>query len=171
MRATSCSSRSPRPAASSRQSERQLVAYAQAQGIINTGTGEAGPTTSDASSLQGESLVALNSALAEATARRVMAEGAYRQAQLAGGSPRSARARRRCAQARAALEAEYQDKRTLMKPDHPDMLSLRSRIEELDRQISQRAVAGRQRQGDHPAGRLSRRRRAPKARSGRGSPN
>jgi capsular exopolysaccharide synthesis family protein len=38
-------------------------------------------------------------------------------------------------QAKAALEAEYQEKRTLMKPDHPDMLSLRSRISELDRQM------------------------------------
>ena len=39
-------------------------------------------------------------------------------------------------QSRATLEAEYQEKRTLMKPDHPDMLSLRSRIDELDRQIA-----------------------------------
>jgi uncharacterized protein involved in exopolysaccharide biosynthesis len=39
-------------------------------------------------------------------------------------------------QSRATLEAEYQEKRTLMKPEHPDMLSLRSRIAELDRQIS-----------------------------------
>ena len=71
-------------------SERQLVAYAQAQGIINTGSGEAGSTTTDASSLQGGSLVALNSALAEATARRVIAEGAYRQANLSGASEANA---------------------------------------------------------------------------------
>ncbi len=38
--------------------------------------------------------------------------------------------------ARAALQAEYQDKRTLLKPDHPDMQALQSRIDELDRQIS-----------------------------------
>ena len=38
-------------------------------------------------------------------------------------------------QAKAVLEAEYQEKRTLMKPDHPDMVSLRSRIDELDRQM------------------------------------
>ena len=54
-------------------SERQLVAYAQAQGIINTGSGEAGATSTDANSIQGESLIALNKALADAIARRVAA--------------------------------------------------------------------------------------------------
>ena len=115
-------------------SERQLVRYAQAEGIINTASGEGGQPAGDTSSLQGESLVALNKALAEATARRVMAEGAYRQAQLAGSADatQNTQAMR---QNKGALEAEYQEKRTLMKPDHPDMLSLRSRIEELDRQL------------------------------------
>ena len=119
-------------------SERALVQYAQAQGIINTARGGEGGTQqgSDASSLQGESLIALNTALAEATARRVQAEGAYRQAQLAGGSAEVNDNTRTLREAKATLEAEYQEKRTLMKPDHPEMLSLRSRIEELDRQIS-----------------------------------
>jgi capsular exopolysaccharide synthesis family protein len=116
-------------------SERELVTYAQAQGIINTGTGVPGQTPGDGSSLQGESLVALNQALAQATARRVQAEGAYRQAQLAGSAD-ATQSTQALRQSRAVLEAEYQDKRTLMKPDHPDMLSLRSRIDELDRQIS-----------------------------------
>jgi capsular exopolysaccharide synthesis family protein len=116
-------------------SERQLVAYAQAQGIINTGSGEAGSTTTDASSLQGGSLVALNGALAEATARRVMAEGAYRQANLAGSSEANASTSALRGN-RAALESDYQDKLTLLKPDHPDMVALRSRIDEINRQIS-----------------------------------
>jgi capsular exopolysaccharide synthesis family protein len=85
--------------------------------------------------LQGESLVALNRALAEATARRVLAEGAYRQASLAG-SVEATQNTTALRQSRATLEAEYQEKRTLMKPDHPDMLSLRSRLDELDRQIA-----------------------------------
>jgi len=116
-------------------SERELVAYAQSEGIINTGGAEPGQPPSDASSLQGESLVALNKALADATARRVQAEGAYRQAQLAGAADAN-QSTQSLRQVRATLEAEYQDKRTLMKPDHPDMLSLKSRIDELDRQIS-----------------------------------
>lgn len=116
-------------------SERQLVTYAQQQGIINTGTGEGARNPSDANSLQGESLVALNKALADAIARRVAAEGAYRQAQAMGaGEVAAGTAALR--QSRAALEADYQDKRTVMKPEHPEMISLRSRIEELDRQIA-----------------------------------
>ena len=117
-------------------SERQMVAYAQAQGIINTNSGEPGAAGNDAGSLQGASLVALNSALAEATARRVQAEGAYRQSTLAGASAEVNDNTQVLRQSKAVLEAEYQEKRTLMKPDHPDMLSLRSRIEELDRQIA-----------------------------------
>lgn len=116
-------------------SERQLVQYAQAQGIINTGSGEAG-VASDAASPQGESLLALNKALAEATARRVAAEGAYRAAQSSGITSEETASTQALRQSRAALEAEYQQKRTLMKPDHPDMLSIRSRIDELDRQIA-----------------------------------
>jgi len=121
-------------------SERQAVAYAQAQGIINTGSGEAGTTPTDANSIQGGSLIALNQALAEATARRVAAEGAYRSASLAGALDATQNTQP-LRQSRAALEAEYQDKRTLMKPDHPDMRSLRSRIEELDKQIAREGSA------------------------------
>jgi len=67
-------------------SERQAVAYAQSQGIINTGSGEAGSTPTDANSIQGASLIALNSALADATARRVAAEGAYRSGLAVGAT-------------------------------------------------------------------------------------
>src|SRR4051794_25573863 len=68
-------------------SEREEVAYAQQQGIIST-AGATSPdgkqSGSDTGSLQGESLVQLNSALAAATARRVAAEGAYREALATG---------------------------------------------------------------------------------------
>ena len=120
-------------------SERQLVAYAQAQGIINTGSGEEGSTPTDANSIQGESLIALNKALADATARRVAAEGAYRAGTAVGATAEVNASTQVLRQTRATLEAEYQDKRTLMKPDHPDMLALKSRIDELDRQISREA--------------------------------
>jgi len=115
-------------------SERDLAAYAQAQGIINLGEGKDGQ--GGGGSLQADSLVALNSALAEATARRVQAEGAYRQAQLAGGSSEVTNSTAALRQARAAVEAEYQEKRTLMKPEHPEMVALQARINEIDRQIA-----------------------------------
>src|SRR5205085_3172323 len=122
-----------------------LVVYAQQQGIINTGSGEDAKSPGDANSLQGESLIALNKALADAIARRVAAEGAYRQAQAMGAGEVAA-GTSQLRQSRAALEAEYQDKRTLMKPEHPEMVSLRSRIDELDRQIARegaQVVSGR----------------------------
>jgi len=117
-------------------SERQIVGYAQAQGIINTSKGGEGSPT-DASSLQGESLIALNSALAEATARRVQAQSAYQQAGFARGSAEVSDNTRPLRQTRAGIEAEYQEKRTMMKPEHPEMVSLRSKIQELDRQIAE----------------------------------
>ena len=116
-------------------SERQLVAYAQAQGIISTGSGPNGQTNGDVGSLQGESLVALNRALADATARRIAAEGAFRQGGAVGATSDVTASTSALRQQRATLEADYQQKRTLLKPDHPDMLSLRSQISELDRQI------------------------------------
>lgn len=121
-------------------SERQLVAYAQKQGIIITGSGEPGSSPTDANSIQGESLIALNRALAEATARRVAAEGAYRSGVAVGATADVTASTQLLRQSRASLEAEYQDKRTLMKPEHPDMLSLRSRIDELDRQIARESA-------------------------------
>jgi capsular exopolysaccharide synthesis family protein len=117
-------------------SERQLVAYAQAQGIINTASGEQGGPAGDGASLQGRSLISLNEALAQATSRRVAAEGAYRQGGAVGATTEVTASTQSLRQARAALQAEYQDKRTLMKPDHPEMISLRSRIEELERHIA-----------------------------------
>lgn len=116
-------------------SERDLVRYAQAQGIINTGTSDTGAST-DASSPQGQSLIALNEALAQATAQRVAAEGAYREARAVPLTSDVTASTQALRQARAGLQAEYQQKRTLMKPDHPDMISLRSQIAELDKQIA-----------------------------------
>ena len=117
-------------------SERQLVAYAQSQGIISTASGEDGKPASDAGSLQGQSLVQLNEALAQATARRVAAEGAYRAGVAAGPTPEVTTTTLALRQSRSQLEAQYQEKRTLMKPEHPEMVSLRSQIGELDRQIA-----------------------------------
>ncbi|WP_185829225.1 GumC family protein [Sphingomonas ginkgonis] len=126
--------------------ERQLVAYAQSQGIINTASaGADGKPTGDTSSLQGDSLVALNKALADATAKRVSAEGAVRSARLAAQSA-GLEAGAPLRTQKAALEADYQQKLGTFKPEHPDMLAERKQIAELDRQIaaqSATAVSGR----------------------------
>ena len=118
-------------------SERSLVAYAQAQGIINTGTSTDGKAPAgDANSLQGESLITLNKALADATARRVAAEGAYRQGLATGPTSEVTQSTQILRQQQATLEADYQQKRTFMKPEHPEMQSLKAQIDELDRQIA-----------------------------------
>jgi hypothetical protein len=82
---TSSSDRSAKTRGDRERSERSLVAYAQAQALSilqerwRQWHGRWSAPSSDANSLQGASLISLNSALAEATARRVAAEGAYRQ--------------------------------------------------------------------------------------------
>src|SRR5207302_6866100 len=97
-------------------SERALTAYAQQQGIISTGVGPDGkPAVGDANSLQGESLVTLNKALADATARRVAAEGAYRQALATGPTSDVTTSTLPLRQQLATLQADYQQKRTFMK--------------------------------------------------------
>jgi polysaccharide biosynthesis transport protein len=120
-------------------SERQLVAYAQKQGIVTSGggTGADGKSTGgDGNSLQGDSLFALNSALAAATARRVAAEGAYRGSMSTGPTSDVTTSTAALRQDRARLQAEYQQKREFMKPEHPEMQSLQAQIDELDRQIA-----------------------------------
>jgi capsular exopolysaccharide synthesis family protein len=122
-------------------SERSLVSYAQAQGIINTGgTGQDGRPSGDTGSLQGESLVTLNRALADATARRVAAEGAYRQAAAIGPGTEVTQSTQALRQGKATLQAQYEQKRTFMKPEHPEMQSLQAQIDELDRQIARESA-------------------------------
>ena len=64
------------------------------------------------------------------------AEGAYRASRSTGVTTGVTTSTQLLRQQRSVLEAEYQDKLTLMKPEHPEMVSLRSRIDELDRQIA-----------------------------------
>ncbi|WP_197018415.1 GumC family protein [Sphingomonas sp. URHD0057] len=118
-------------------SERALTAYAQAQGIITTSVGPDGkPAGGDAGSLQGESLITLNKALADATARRVAAEGLYRQSLAVGPTSDVTTSTIQLRQQLATLQAEYQQKRTFMKPEHPEMQSLKAQIDELGKQIA-----------------------------------
>jgi succinoglycan biosynthesis transport protein ExoP len=114
-------------------SERQLVAYAQQQNIINTGGKD--NQGSDVNSLQGSSLLALNAALAASESRRIATEERYRQARgqtavdvMTGTAGLRGQ--------RATLEAEYQEKLTQFKPDYPEMVRLRSKMEAVDRAIN-----------------------------------
>ncbi len=109
-------------------SERQLTSYAQQQRLISTGSSEEG---GDTNSLTGSSLVSLNTALAATQARRIAAEQKYREAALGGatteGSSNAAPLRAQI----AALDAEYQQKLQTFRPDYPEMMALKARIDAL----------------------------------------
>lgn len=114
-------------------SERLLIGYAQRQQIISTARGEDGPA-GDIASLPGENLIALNSALSDAQTKRVLAEQRFRYFTTSGDSNTANQAATSLRTQQAALEAEYQDKLRAFKPDYPDMVRLRARIDGLSEQ-------------------------------------
>ncbi|HYD28112.1 GumC family protein [Brevundimonas sp.] len=124
--------------------ERQLVAYAANQQIINVGEPRDGESSSGTQSLTSNNLVALNSALADARAERVAAQERWRSASSSElmtlpevlQNPTI----QRLTEQRAILDAEYQQKLSLYQPDYPEMVRLKARIEEADSQI--RTIAG-----------------------------
>lgn len=125
--------------------ERELVAYAVDQQIINVGEPSEGTASGGATeSLTSNNLVALNGSLARARAERVAAEERWRSASASNlmtlpdvlQNPTI----QRLTEQRAVLDAEYQQKLSLYQADYPEMVRLRARIEEADSQI--RAIAG-----------------------------
>jgi succinoglycan biosynthesis transport protein ExoP len=129
------------------QSERQLVAYAKAQGIITLAvdTGGAGSVRQE-QSIDAATLIQTNNALSAAKSDRIAAEQRFRQA--AGAQSNVAAISdptvQGLGQQRAALEAQYQQKLALYKPDFPEMVQLRSQIDSLATEITRQrsAVSG-----------------------------
>lgn len=117
--------------------ERQLVAYAANQQIINVTVPSEDGAASE--SLTSSNLVALNTALVSARAERVAAESRWRSASTADlmtlpevlQSP----VVQQLTQQRNDLDQEYQQKLSLYQPDYPEMLRLKARIDEVDNQI------------------------------------
>ncbi|MBC6980484.1 polysaccharide biosynthesis tyrosine autokinase [Caulobacter sp. 17J80-11] len=120
------------------ESERQLVAYAAQQQIIETGD-HAGA----AQSLDTNNLLALNSALAAAKTERVRAEERWREAKSAPlmSLPEVLQSQtvQQLSQERARLTAEYEQKLRVFKPDFPEMRQLKAQIDEVNRQIQAEA--------------------------------
>lgn len=117
-------------------SQEQLVAYAANQGIINlpaqAGSGE---TSSQERSIVTDDLAALNSALTQATARRIAAEarasqGGATAASLANPAINSLR------QSRAEVSAEYQQLLVRFEPGYPAAQALKSQLDQLDQAIA-----------------------------------
>jgi len=120
------------------ESERQIVAYATQQQIINLPNAD-GRGLGGTQSLTSSSLLALNTALSTARGERIKAEERWRQSMTTSGLGLSEvlenRTIQELTQARSKAEADYQDKLRTFKPDFPEMVSLRARITEMDRQI------------------------------------
>lgn len=121
------------------ESQRQLVAYASTQQIINlpsqtTGEGSA----SQERSLVADDLASLNAALNDATADRIAAEARARQS---GGPGTSTEALANTAinnlrQRRAELAAEYEQLMVRFEPGYPAAVAIQSQIDQLDRSIA-----------------------------------
>jgi capsular exopolysaccharide synthesis family protein len=119
--------------------ERQLVAYAANQQIINVGEPSEGAADGSSQSLASNNLVAINAALAKARADRVAAEERWRSARASNlmtlpevlQNPSI----QRLTEQRAVLDAEYQQKLSVYQPDYPEMVRLRAQIDEADGQI------------------------------------
>ena len=123
-------------------SERKLVAYAQQQSIINTAggsTAEGGSGSGDVASLQGQSLIAINSALTAAQSKRIAAEQKYRQAVANRGTAEVNTNTAALRQQKAQLEAEYQEKLSSFKPEYPEMVQRKARIDALAQEIRREA--------------------------------
>lgn len=137
------------------QSERDLVAYAAQQQIIqfseHSSPTATGATTESGTSLPAANLETFSTALAVAKTDRIKAEQKWRTAAGAAGvglpdilqSPTI----QELSQQRAKLQADYQDRVSIYKPDYPDMRQLKARIDETERQIQ--IEAGNIRQSIH----------------------
>lgn len=121
-------------------SQRQLVAYASAQQIINLpaqGAGTGGPTTVERS-IVADDLAALNTALAQATAERIQAEARAQQGGRGGASTEALRnqAINGLRQRRAELAAEYQRLMVQFEPGYPAAQAIQNQISQLDQSIA-----------------------------------
>ncbi len=121
------------------QSQRQLVAYASQERIINlpAQAGGDGRSTSERS-IVADDLAALNGALSQATADRIQAEARYQQAGRAGASTEALRnvAINNLRQRRAELAAEYQRLMIQFEPGYPAAQAIQTQINQLDRSIA-----------------------------------
>ena len=111
-------------------SEKELVAFAQREKIVDA---------TDGSSLSTQSLGELNSAVAKAQDERIRAEARWRQAESATGMGLATVLDSPIVQTlqeqRAKLSADYQDKLRVFKPAFPEMQQLKAQIDETDRQL------------------------------------
>ncbi|MEL7447219.1 MAG: polysaccharide biosynthesis tyrosine autokinase, partial [Pseudomonadota bacterium] len=114
--------------------ERELVSYAETEGILELATTENASTSLDVNSV-----VALNDELAKAESERISAQ------QLLGEAQNNAVARemlesedlRRLRERRSDLTAEYEEKRGVFKAEYPAMQQLKARMASVDAEMNE----------------------------------
>ena len=114
------------------ESERSMVQYAEAQGILDIETGG-----ENSASLDANSIISLNNELSEAESARIEAEQVYR-ATLERPNTRElveSNVLSNMRERRAALTADYQEMLGKFKPDYPDMVKLQTRIDAVNAEI------------------------------------
>lgn len=121
-------------------SERQLVAYATQQQIIQISQPGGGKDAPPPQSLDATNLGGTDAALTSAKANMIMAQQRWRATQAAPGlsapdilaDPTIQQLR----EDRAKLTAQYNDQLKVYKPDYPDMLQLKAQIDDTDKQLA-----------------------------------
>lgn len=128
------------------ESQRQLVAYASRERIINLPSQENANGSTSERSIVADDLASLNAALSQATAERIAVEARYREGGRAGASSEALRnqAINSLRQRRAEYAAEYQKLMTQFEPGYPAAQALKSQVDQLDRSIvnEERRVSG-----------------------------
>ena len=120
-------------------SQKQLVAYASAQQIINLPAQAGGDgTVTQERSIVADDLASLNLALNTAIADRIQAEARFRRSGTAGSSTEALNnsAINNLRQRRAELAAEYQQLMVRFEPAYPAAQALQTQIDQLDRSIA-----------------------------------
>lgn len=129
------------------ESQRQLVAYASEQRIINLPSqGAADGKATAERSIVADDLASLNTALSQATADRIQVQARYEQAGRAGASTEALRnqAINALREKRAELAADYQRLMTQFEPGYPAAKAIKSQLDQLDSSIGreERRVSG-----------------------------
>lgn len=120
-------------------SQRQLVAYASQEQIINLPSRSGGDGTgTQEHSIVVDNLASLNGALNEATADRIAVEARYRRAGSAGSSSQALgnSAINNLRERRAQLAAQYEQLMVRFEPGYPEAQAIQAQIAELDRAIA-----------------------------------
>jgi polysaccharide biosynthesis transport protein len=124
------------------EAERKLAAYATRQRIVTIpGSGDSESSSGSANqSLVASSLMAQNTALAQARGERIKAEARWRQARATPASDLPEVLQSSTIQelkaTRSKLESDYQDMLKKFKPDYPDMIALQARLNSAERALN-----------------------------------